>query len=125
MKDSFILGAAVPGEASETMVELCFWPSIVLVCKLAINCDYIWYILRTTDFCTGATKEGKNVKPTVTPSKSHSAAVFIKKHDGSKSSFADLKNKMQLHCGEGQTQVRTCPVLRKAQLIPFSEQAAP
>ncbi len=30
MKNSFILGAAVPGEASETMVELCLWPSIVL-----------------------------------------------------------------------------------------------
>jgi hypothetical protein len=41
---------AVPGEASETMVESCFWPSIVLVNKLAIYCDYIWYILRTTEF---------------------------------------------------------------------------
>ena len=39
MKDLFILGAAVPGEASETMVELCLWPSIVL----------LQYILRTRD----------------------------------------------------------------------------
>jgi hypothetical protein len=46
----FILGAAVPGEASETMVELCLWPSIVLVRKLAIYCNYIWYILRMMDF---------------------------------------------------------------------------
>jgi hypothetical protein len=29
--------------------------------------------------CTTATKEGKNIKPTVIPSKSHSAAVFISK----------------------------------------------
>ncbi len=50
MKNSLILGAAVPGKALETMVELCFWPSIVLVLKLAIHCDFIWYILRTTDF---------------------------------------------------------------------------
>ncbi len=49
-KDLFILGAAVPGEASKTMVELFFWPSIVLIHKLAIYCNYIWYILRTTDF---------------------------------------------------------------------------
>ncbi len=32
----FISGAAVLGEASETMVELCLWPSIVLLRKLAI-----------------------------------------------------------------------------------------
>ncbi len=49
LKGSFILGAGVPGEASETMVELCLWPSIVRVHKLAIYCDYIQYILRTTD----------------------------------------------------------------------------
>ncbi len=41
----FIVGAAVPGEASETMVELCLWPSIVILDKLAIYCDSIWYIL--------------------------------------------------------------------------------
>jgi hypothetical protein len=46
-KHLFILGAVVPGEASETMVELCFWPSIG---KLAIYCDYIWYILCTMEF---------------------------------------------------------------------------
>jgi hypothetical protein len=40
----------MPGEASEIMVELCFWPSIVLVRKLAIYFDNIWYILCTTDF---------------------------------------------------------------------------
>jgi hypothetical protein len=50
MKDLFILGAAVPGEASKTMDELCLWPSIVLLRKLAIHCNFIWYILRTTDF---------------------------------------------------------------------------
>jgi hypothetical protein len=60
MKDLFILGAAVPGEASETMVELCFWPTIVLVRKLAIYCGYIWYILRTMDFyILGLQKRGK------------------------------------------------------------------
>jgi hypothetical protein len=32
------------------MVELCFWPSIVLLHKLAIYCNYIWYILCTMDF---------------------------------------------------------------------------
>ncbi len=32
----FIFGAAVLGEASETMVELCLWPSILLLRKLAI-----------------------------------------------------------------------------------------
>ncbi len=41
-KDLVILGVAVPGEASETMVELCVWPSIVLLHKLAIYCDYIY-----------------------------------------------------------------------------------
>jgi hypothetical protein len=45
MKDSFILGVAMPGEASETMVELCLRTSIVLLRKLAIYCNYIWYIL--------------------------------------------------------------------------------
>ncbi len=49
-KDSFILGAAVPGEASETMVELCLWPSIVLLRKLVIYWDYlVLYTLRTMD----------------------------------------------------------------------------
>jgi hypothetical protein len=37
----FHLGVVVPGEALETMVELFLWPSIVLVHKLAIYCDYI------------------------------------------------------------------------------------
>ncbi len=32
---------------------------------------------------------------------------------------------LQTGCGEGQMQVRTCPLQRKAQLIPFSEQATP
>jgi hypothetical protein len=77
MKDLFILGVAVPGDASETMVELCFWPSVVLVHKLVIYCNYIWYILCDGFSCTMSTKEGKNVKPTVIPSKSHSAAGFI------------------------------------------------
>ncbi len=63
----------MPGEALETMVELCFWPSIVLVHKLVIYCNYILYILCTTDFYL----LGQNVKPSVIPSKSHSAAVFI------------------------------------------------
>jgi hypothetical protein len=42
--------AAVPGEASETMVGLCLWLSIVLLRKLAIYCNCIWYILHTTEF---------------------------------------------------------------------------
>jgi hypothetical protein len=69
----------VPGEALEAMVELCFWLSIVLVHKLVIYCNYIWYIHSTYGgfYCTRATKEGKNVKPTVISSKGHSAAVFI------------------------------------------------
>jgi hypothetical protein len=50
MKYLFFLGAAVPGEASETMVELFLWPSMVLLHKLANYCDYIWYILCTMDF---------------------------------------------------------------------------
>jgi hypothetical protein len=55
------LGAAVPGEALETMVELFLRPSIVLLHKLAIYCYYIWYILHTTDFYVlrRATKERK------------------------------------------------------------------
>ncbi len=69
------MSPAVPGEALETMVKLCFWPSIDLVRKLGIYCNYTWYILRTMDFY--GYKEGKNVKPTVIPSKIHSAAVFI------------------------------------------------
>ncbi len=77
MKYSFILGAAVPGEASETMVELCFWPSIVLVRKVAIYCEYLVHSMYDRFLCTRAIKEGKNVKPTVIPSKSHSASVFI------------------------------------------------
>jgi hypothetical protein len=43
-------GAAVLGEELDTMVELCLLPSIVLLCKLEIYCNYIWYILCTTDF---------------------------------------------------------------------------
>jgi hypothetical protein len=79
MEDSFILGAAVPDEASETMVELRLWPSIVLLHKLAMYCECIWYILRTSDFyALGLSmKEGKNVTPIVIPSKSHNVAVFI------------------------------------------------
>jgi hypothetical protein len=45
MKDLFILVGAMPSEAIETMVELCSWPSIVLVRKLAMY----WDILRMTD----------------------------------------------------------------------------
>jgi hypothetical protein len=44
------MGAVEPGEVSETMIKLCLWLSIVLLRKLAIYCNYIWYILRTTDF---------------------------------------------------------------------------
>jgi hypothetical protein len=43
-----ILGASVPGEALETMIELCLWPSIELLHILAIIWDHVWYILRTT-----------------------------------------------------------------------------
>ncbi len=41
-KDLFILESAVPGEASETMVELWFWQSTVLVGKLAIRGGKCW-----------------------------------------------------------------------------------
>jgi hypothetical protein len=68
----------VPGEASETMAKLCFWPSIVLVRKLAIYCKYLVHSTYDRFLCARATKEGKNIKPTVIPSKSHSAAVFIR-----------------------------------------------
>jgi hypothetical protein len=34
------LEAAVAGEALETMVELCLWPSIILLRKLEIYCNY-------------------------------------------------------------------------------------
>jgi hypothetical protein len=50
MKDLFILGVALPGGALKTMVKLCLWPSIVLLRKLAIYCNYIWIILRMKDF---------------------------------------------------------------------------
>ncbi len=57
MKDLFILGVAVPGEALETMVELCVWPSTVLVRKLAIYWDISGII--HSILCTRATKEEK------------------------------------------------------------------
>jgi hypothetical protein len=50
MYDLFILGATEPGEALEIMVELCLWPSIILLHKLAIYCNCIWYMLRTIDY---------------------------------------------------------------------------
>jgi hypothetical protein len=81
MKKLFILGVAVPGEASETMAELFLWPSsIVLLRKLAIYFDYILYTLRTTDFYVlGLQKKEKTLSLllTVIPSKSHSIAVYI------------------------------------------------
>ncbi len=40
----------MPGEASENRVELSLWPSIILLRKLAIYWDFIWYILGTMDF---------------------------------------------------------------------------
>ncbi len=36
-KDLLILGVVVPGEASETMIKLCLWPSMVLLHTLAIG----------------------------------------------------------------------------------------
>jgi hypothetical protein len=42
------LGLAVPGKASETMVELCLWAIYRTSSKLAINCNYLWYILHAT-----------------------------------------------------------------------------
>jgi hypothetical protein len=60
MKDLFVLGAAVPGEASETMVGLCLGQSIIFLRKLAIYCNYIWYILCAMDFyALGLQKRGK------------------------------------------------------------------
>ncbi len=67
----------MPDEASETMVELFLWPSIVLLRKLAMYCTYLVHSTYDSFLFTRATKEGKNVKPTVIPSKSHSIAVFI------------------------------------------------
>jgi hypothetical protein len=49
---TLILGAAVPGEASETMVELCLWPSIILVRKLAIYCNYLVHSTSNRFLCT-------------------------------------------------------------------------
>ncbi len=40
-------------------------PSIVLLSKLVIYCDYIWYILHTMDFYTRATTSLFWLKPTV------------------------------------------------------------
>ncbi len=60
-KDLFILEAAVPGEASETMVELCLWPSIVLLCKLAILQLYLVHSRYNGFLWTRATKDEKNV----------------------------------------------------------------
>jgi len=48
--DSFILWSAVPGEASETMVELCLWAIYRTSSELAMYCDYLWYILHVTKF---------------------------------------------------------------------------
>ncbi len=77
MKDLLILGAAVPGEALETKVELYLWPSILLLHELAIYCNYIWYILCAMDFYVlGLQKREKTLKPTLIPSKSHSVAIF-------------------------------------------------
>ncbi len=70
MEDLFILGVVVPVEASETMVDLCFWPSIVLVRILAIYCNYICYILHTMDFYVlGLQKREKTQSPLSSPPK--------------------------------------------------------
>jgi hypothetical protein len=39
--------------------------SIVLLHKLAIYCDYLWYILCATNFYVPVLRYGKIVKPTV------------------------------------------------------------
>jgi len=39
--------------------------SIVLLRKLAMYCDYLWYILRATNFYEPGLRYGKIVKPTV------------------------------------------------------------
>jgi hypothetical protein len=50
------------------MVELCLWPSIILLRKLA-NILQLHRVHSTYNIflCTRATKEGKNIKPTINP----------------------------------------------------------
>jgi hypothetical protein len=47
------------------MVELCFWAIYRTSIKLAIYCDYLWYILHATKFYVPGLQYGKIVKPTV------------------------------------------------------------
>jgi hypothetical protein len=77
IKHTRVSDAVVSGEALETMVQLFLWPSIILLRKLAMYCDYLVHSTYDRFFCTRSTKEGENRKPTVIPSKSHGVAVFI------------------------------------------------
>jgi hypothetical protein len=54
----------VPGQASETMVDLFLWPSTVLLRKLHSNILQLYLVHPTYDgfLCTRATKEGKNIQ---------------------------------------------------------------
>ncbi len=55
----------------------CVSGHLFLARKLAIYCNYLEHSTYNGFVCARATKEGNNLKPTVIPSKSHSAAVFI------------------------------------------------
>ncbi len=60
------------------MVKLCLWPYMVLLCKLLIYCDYIWYILHKTNFYVlGLWKREKMYKTHCNPLQKSSVAVFI------------------------------------------------
>jgi hypothetical protein len=68
MKDSFILGAVVPGEASETMVKLFLWLSIVLLRKLAILGLYLDHsTYDTVYFYVLGLQKREKVKPFIVP----------------------------------------------------------
>jgi hypothetical protein len=70
------MGAAVPGKASETILYFVSG-HLFLLRKSVIYCNYLVHSMYNRFLCTRATKEGKKVKPTVIPSKSHSIAIFI------------------------------------------------
>ncbi len=55
----------MPGEASEIMVKLCLWPSIVLVLKLRYIATISGSLYVRQILCTRATKEGINANPTI------------------------------------------------------------
>ena len=63
--DSFNLGSAVPGEASETMVELCLWAIYRTYSKLAILRLSLVHSTCNEILCTTATLSLFRLNPTV------------------------------------------------------------